>query len=354
MKIESQIQIAASGSQLELYADGPECAALFAGDSKVLGIGRIKTGSFDESLGLAEKLCRHLANGALSASAESENVIPFGCEYRVKRQWKFSGNIGELTDDIAADNGGIINDLALEPVTFYGAASEVSVLLDGENSPRVSAADGVIYDGETLPVAVKVLFKDGHAAEFYCGDDFWRHRCASALPGGKARHTITAGEDRVVWERKVLTLPEDVEAEKRPWRFKTLFAVSGENTAAGTQNADLQLNGCAASPVIHKQLRRFIRKQQENSAVVIGIAGDICCEDGSHVSRPGKKIAHGMLGEIFDEYIWSNSVMARKSGCCTVELNILPLSASVIAGNLRKAPEKLNFPDWREEDEENL
>ena len=128
MKIEPFVKIASPVTRLEVYPDGQEAAAFFCGNRQILSIRRIRTGNFDEALGLAEKLRRHLANDALSAEVDSENVIPFGCEYHVRRHWSYSGNIVELTDDISADNGGRITDLFLEEVVFCGQAAAVSVL----------------------------------------------------------------------------------------------------------------------------------------------------------------------------------------------------------------------------------
>lgn len=347
MKIESQIKIASPESRLELYADGSEAAAVFAGERKVLSIGRVKTGNFSEALGLAEKLRRHLSNDGLTGAAESENVIPFGCEYHVKRQWKFSGNIGELTDDISADNGGKIEDLTLEEIVFPGEVKTVSILFAGDKTMREFPADGVIYDGADLPVTVQALYADGVKAEFYCGDDFWRHNCVAAYPGGTARHLITAGADGIHWVRQVLILPEDAVVEKRPWRFKALFAVSTAEAAA-IDREDFSWNGCFAAPAAHREFRSFIRKQGSGSAPVLRISGMNCCQEGSHVSRPGKNVLHGMLGEIFDEYIWGNTVMARKIGSCRFIADISGMENSVIAGNLRLAPQEMYFPDQEE------
>ena len=347
MKIESQIQIASETSSFELYPDGSESAALFANGRKVLSIGRIRTGNFDEALGLAEKLRRHMANDTLSAEAESENVIPFGCEYRVKRQWKFAGNTGELTDDIAADNGGKIDDLSLEEIFFAGEAVGVNMLFAGEKEMQKKPISPVIYDGSDLPMAVQVIFADGVRAEFYCGDDLWRHNCAALSPGAVSRHLITAEASGIRWVRHILSLPEDAVAEKRPWRFKALFAVSAAaNDLPG--EADLVIDGCFAAASAHRDFRSFIRKQEENSTPVVRISEENCCEDGSHVSRPGKKVLHGMLGEIFDEYIWSNTVMARKGGSCRIVTDIRGLDGSVIAGNLALVPGEMSFPDREE------
>ena len=347
MKIASLVKFFTPAAAFEVYPDGSESAALFFGGRKVMSIGRIRTGNFDEALGLAEKLRRHLANDYLLAEADSETVIPFGCEYRAKRHWKFSGNIVEMTDDISADNGGRIKQLALENITFTFEPEKVEILIDGEKQFReFPAADGVIYDGETLPVMVKVTAKEGFAAEFYCGDDFWRHNCSKSIPGASARYQIGSRAGVVYFEREVLNIPDEVESEKRPWRFKALFAVGKTgNISEFTADAVLESNGCFASPASHRDLRNFIRKTS-GKAALLKASAPFFCNDGSHIARPGKTISHGSLGELFDEYIWAASVMARKEGNFVIDCRIPEISGSVIAGNLGIVPELI------EEDEE--
>ena len=347
MKIESLVKIASPQTVLDIYPDGAECAAFFKDDRKVISVSRIRTGKFDESLGLAEKLRRHMANDGLSATAESVNVIPFGCEYHVKRQWKFSGDIAELTDDISADNGGSINDLFLENVEFCGKAVKAAILFAGETQMQEFVPAGVIYDGEKLPVLLKVTFDDGSAAEVYSGDDFWRHQCASAVAGASARHIISCDDEGVRWERHVLIVPEDVVVEKRPWRFKTMFAVSGRNEQM-ICGAAIDFAGCFAAPAKHREFRNFIRQQQPESCAALNASGTFFCTDGSHVARPGKEVLHGMFGELFDEYIWANSAMARKGGCCVVKAGITGADDSVILKAMSQVPGELSFPDMED------
>lgn len=342
MKIASLVKFITPSSAFEVYPDGVESAAVFYGGEKRLSIGRICTGNFNESMGLAEKLRRHLANDGLLAEADSENVIPFGHEYRVRRHWKFSGNIGELTDDINADNGGKITDLSLEEVVFTFPAKEVKLLLMGEDAPRTfPGTPGVIYDGGTLPLTVKVCGVDGVDAEFYCGDDFWRHNCAAAYPGASARHTVIIEEDKVRWVRHVLTIPEEETGEKRPWRFKALFAVGKSGEKSFVPDAVWESCGCFAAPANHRKFREFIRKTTGKAALLESVSKAVC-EDGAHISRPGKKVAHGMLGEIFDDYIWANGAMARKDGVFAVKCRIPELAESLIAANLGAVPEVIS------------
>ena len=347
MKIESLIKTAMAENSFELYSQGAESAAFFTGENKVLSVGRIKTGKFDEALGLAEKLRRHMANDSLSATMDSENVIPFGCEYRVKRHWKFSGNIAEVTDDIHADNGGRITDLSLENIEFHGKAEKVFILFAGADSIQEFPASGVIYDGETLPLLVKVFFAGGSAADVYNGDDFWRHLCACNYAGGKAHHVIEVLEDKVIWERHILNIPEETEVEKRPWRFKTVFAVSRNGEVSGGETS-CSFDGCFAAPAKHREFRTFIRQQKAQTDVKLAVTGKISCTDGSHVARSGKEVLHGMIGELFDEYIWGTSAMARKGGSLVICAAIPGAENSVILENMSKAAAELSFTDLEE------
>ena len=339
MKIESLIKILSGENTFEIYPDGPECGALFRGERKILSIGRIRTGKFDEALGLAEKLRKHFANDRISARADSLNVIPFGCEYQVQRHWNFAGDTGELTVDIAADNGGRISDLSLEDIFFPGRISEVKYLLDGENTMCSSNGKGVIYSGSRLPVMVQVTFADGVKAEFYNGDDFWRYRCAENYPGGSALHTLTLDDSGLRWQRQVLLLPEDAVVEKCPRRFKAMFAADSGSQAPDGEK--FTFSGCFASPAGHRDFRNFIRKLAPGTNAVLEVTGQWCCTQGNHVSRPGRTVQHGMLGELFDEYIWGNSIMARKGGSLRINAAVSAMEDSIICRNLQNIPAEL-------------
>lgn len=349
MKIESLVKFLSKESSLEIYPDGPESAALFFRGRKILSISRVRIGKFDEALGLAGKLRKHLANDRICAEAESLNVIPFGCEYQVKRQWKFAGNTGELTVDIAADNGGAIDALTLEDVCFEGQIERVEYLLDGENSVRCSREKGIIYSGSLLPVMVRVTFADGVRAEFYNGDDFWRYRCAGNYPGGSAMHTLQLDENALRWTRQILILPEDAAVEKVPRRFKALFAVgTGEKVPAANDGEKLVLSGCFADNLRHREFRAFIRKLLPGTHALLEAASPCFCTQGSHVSRPGREVPHGVPGELFDEYIWGSSAMARKGGTLQINALIPGMEESVICSNLQTPPEEITLPETEE------
>ena len=340
MKIENLIETVCSGNRTQIISAGAASAVFFAGDTQVLEFGRIKTGGFDEALGLPEKLRRHAANDRLSVEADSENVIPFGCEYRVKRHWKLAGNVWELTCDVAADNGGRITNLELEELVFPIANAKVEYLVYGENSLRCDTG----YDGSEMILMLRVTAPDGTQVEFYAGDDIWRHRAAAGIEGAEAHHKLTVNACEVRYTRQVLAFQEDIIPEKRPWRFKSLIAVSsaGKRKKADTS---LEIKSCFASGCMHRDFRNFIRRLPDGCGA--GITGHfpVLCNDGSHQSRPGREVAHGDLTELFNEWVWASGVLAKKNGFCTVETCNKLFIDSVILANMAKHPEQIVFGD---------
>ena len=159
---------------------------------------------------------------------------------------------------------------------------------------------------------------------------------------------VGGGGDGGANSESVLTVPEETEVEKRPWRFKSIFAVSGgDETVPG--GSMVTFDGCFAAAAKHRDFRSFIRKQPAGSSVAVTVSGGVFCSDGSHVSRPGKEVLHGMFGEIFDEYIWGGSAMARKGGSLVINSDIPAASGSVILKNMGRPAAELSFADMEED-----
>ena len=88
MKIESMIETASIDGGFQVYADGGESAALFAGYRKVLSIGRIRTGKFDEALEKAILQCRNviviLSPGSLDRCSDPGDYVRKEIELAIK------------------------------------------------------------------------------------------------------------------------------------------------------------------------------------------------------------------------------------------------------------------------------
>lgn len=340
MKIENVIKADCAGNRMELFSGGSKSAVFSAGGVPLLELGRVKIDGFTEAQSLPEKMRRHGANDSLSVEAESVNVIPFGCEYKVRRQWKGAGNIFELTDDIAADNGGRIANLELEELHFPIAGAKVEYLVYGENSFRCDCD----YSGSEMLVMLRVSGKDGKAVEFYAGDDFWRHRAALGIGEAASMHKLTISADAVHYTRQVLSIPAEITPEKRPWRFKSLIAVKDDTqTAENDANCKVELSGCFAAGAAHRNFRSFIRRMPAKS--VAAAEGDfpVFCTDGSHHNRQGKTIAHGDMAEIFNEWVWASGVLAKRGGACIMQSRNKLFAGSIIAGQMSKVLQQTFF-----------
>ena len=342
MKIENIIKADCAGNRMELFSGGSECARFSAGGTLLLQMGRVKTDGFTEAQGLPEKMRRHSANDDLSIGVESVNVIPFGCEYHIKRQWKGAGNVFELTSDIAADNGGRIAALELEELYFPIAGTQVEYLVYGEKEFR-SNTD---YSGSEMIVMLRVGSGDGKTVEFYAGDDFWRHRAASGIAGASSQHTLTITSEDVRYTRQILSIPQEMIPEKRPWRFKSMIAIKDDTAAADVSGAEKTvISGCFAAPAAHRSFRSFIRHLPENKNAVMQGDFPVFCDDGSHLSRQGRKIAHGDLAEVFNEWVWASGVMAKRGGACVMQSRSRDSAGSVIVEQMSKALQKTFFGD---------
>ena len=260
MKIADMIEICNGSERITALASGEAALEISgAGDTRYR-VGRITAGGFSESIALPEKLRCHRTNDNLCAEFDTLNVIPFGCEYRVKRHWTFFNNIALLSCDIAADNGGTIRALELEPVEFPFAPAKVEFLIFGEDTLHsVDAPEGELYCGSEVPLMLRVHSASGSAAEYLCGDDIWRHRAAGKIPGAEAQFKITATASGVILERKIFDIPEETAVEKRPWKFKSIFSWSNATPAAApaaeAEYEDVKFSG----------IRRAISKSMKNS-----------------------------------------------------------------------------------------
>ena len=340
MKIARRITARRGDGELTVFADGELCAEFRRGAAPLLRFGRTTVGGFSESQGLAAKLRRHAANDRLSGEIDGETVIPFGCEYRVRRHWKLAGNIAEVTCDVAADNGGRVAALELEPLFFPIPDANVEFLIYGETEFRRNEA----YSGREMIVMLRVSAPDGGAVEFYAGDDFWRHRAAVTQTELEVEHRLNIAPDGVRYERKIFRYPEEVIPEKRPWRFKSLIAVSApphrEETAAA-----LPVKGCFAAPSAHRAVREFVRKLPAGTMAEIGGDFPHFCADGGHEARPGRTLEHGDLAEVFDEWVWAAGTLARSGGHCVMHSDNARFAGSVILTALASLPGETIFDE---------
>ena len=343
MKIADKLQVSSGGMDFSVTSSGEYCAGVSGKNGGFFQVGRISAAGFPGDLALPSKLRCHRTHDNLCAEFDSVNVIPFGCEYLVKRHWTVFSNIALLNCDIAADHGGIVRDLELEPLKIMLAPDTVEFLVAGESSVRcLKNAGGVIYDGAATVLMLRVTDSSGAAVEYVCGDDHWRHHAAEKIAGASANYTICADENGVILRRKVLITPEEVVMEKRPWKFKSIFAWRNsfaervETSESDPSTVEkFTIPGCFASAFAHRELRKTVRGAASGKTLVMQGEFPVLCDDPAQLERPAKNpVAHSDLAAAAADYLWANRELAKRGNSLIMESSSELYGDSVVLQNL--------------------
>ena len=315
MKVDDFLELNLPGEmEFKLNSSGATVMTLEAAGKPVVSVAGITADNFTEEFSLPQKLRCHRSNDGLSAEFDSVTVIPFGCEYTVRRQWTLFNGCALLNCDIAPDNGGMIRKLELEPVTIALEAAKLEYLVYGDEALRsVDKPSGEIYCGNEIVVMFRVTSPDGQAVEFYAGDDLWRHR--AGLRGGYpgVANILEVTPAGVQLKRTVFDLPEDAACEKRPWKFKSMIAWSlpAKAETLPEVNDSVEIKECFTSPNARRALRKFIRRSRN---MMLEVKGDFpgVCSDPAHLERSGSTpCEHGDLGALAADYLWSSREAAK-------------------------------------------
>ena len=322
------------------------------GASAFFRLGRVKCGKFGELSMLPERFRLHRSEDAAEAELESEGVIPFGCEYRVSRDCRVTCGCASLTTDLAAVNGGRVDGIELEPLTFSGEMSRVDFLLFGEKEfRRVDLpAAGVLYSGEEVPLMIRAIYADGLRCEMALGADVWRHRAAFGIAGAGSRYELTAAENELKLTRRVLKYAPEIEPERRPWRFTILIGWDAGSVPAEATGETFEQPGCAMSPSSRRALRGLVRRS--TASLDWREVDPSVCVDPAHVSRSGRgELPHFDLEELLAAWRWANRQLGKNGAHLILTPKAGGLFAdSVILNNLGRPAGMLGFPgDPRQE-----
>ena len=289
---------------------------------ELLELKSARLNNISEADALQEKCRFHGKLDNLEVEVESLSVYPFGGESAISRAHTLRGNLLEVKVDIKPGRGETVRNLELEDVVFPGefARAELISTMPEPGQEWVAMplqlADGVIWQN-TMPFAVLLLTRaDGTVLEMGCGGDWWR-TCGT----GSTFWSIEKDSDKITVKRKVVAIADDVEIERRPWRFNYYIAWGRTSAAALcaakddiTVEFDPQVAGsCFAAPAVRKYLRKIVRQQLDKSGNLILQLPDVkSCDDASHLERPGKKsLRHWDLGELFALYSWGNRALGE-------------------------------------------
>lgn len=306
---------------------------------------------FGEARVEAKKLKVHRTLDGLLTSAESEKVIPFGCEYDVRRSFSLLDGLLRVTADFRTVGRQVLRELRLDPVTLTGDWRRLGISRDGvtvewHDLPYAEEAP-------QMPVFYLAEAADGTLWEFGCGEDLWRCRAGREL-GGEARFGVEASAQTVRFERLMFRFAPDLVLQRRPWRFGYYLAWSkvpdapaagevldlaqlaippgGRRTGADGKVAP---GFCLAAPAVQRALRDAVRRAA-GSLVIRGAGADCCCAAG-HLDRANKgTLLHRDLEAAMAFYEWANRQLDKIGAGLVFEGNYHTASARVLARVPRK------------------
>ena len=348
--MEDRFDIADNGSVWGFPLRGQSVLELSRSGATFFRLGRVKCGKFGESSVLPEKFRLHRAEDGAEAELESAGVIPFGCEYRIVRDFRVSCGCASFTTDLAAVTGGRVDGIELEPLIFTGAMTRVEFLLFGEKKFRrvELPAERTLYSGSEVPLMIRVTYADGRRCEMALGGDVWRHRAAFGIDGAESEYELTASADEVKLTRRVLKYAPEVEPERRPWRFTALIGWDDGQKSPGHSGEAFELPGCAMSATSRRDLRALVRRSA--ASLDWRDVSPTVCGEAAHVSRSNRgELAHFDLEELLAAWRWAN----RQLGKSGLHLTLTPKAGglfadSVILHNLGRPAGKLDGCGGRE------
>ena len=313
-------------------------------------LGRIKCGKFGELSVLPEKFRLHRSEDAADAELESSGVIPFGCEYRVVRDFRVSCGCASFTTDISAVTGGRVDGIELEPLTFAGEMTKVEFLIFGEDKFRTAElpTEGTLYSGNEVPLLIRATYADGLRCEMALGGDVWRHRAAFGIEGAESEYELAASGGELKLTRRVLKYAPEVEPERRPWRFTSLIGWNDGTAPSEPLGEAFELPGCAMSAANRRNLRARVRRS--TASLDWREVSPTVCRDAAHVSRAGRgELAHFDLEELLAAWRWANRQLGRSGAHLTLTPKPGGLFAdSVILNCLGRPAGKLDSCGGRE------
>ncbi|MGE4564796.1 MAG: hypothetical protein AB7F32_07995 [Victivallaceae bacterium] len=321
------------------------------------GSGRAAVGGalcdgFGEARVEAKKLKIHRTLDGILVSAESEKVIPFGCEYDVRRSFSLLDGLLRVTADFRTVGRQVLRELRLDPVTLSGDWRRLGISRDGVS---VEWHD-LPYSEEApqMPVFYLAEAVDGTLWEFGCGEDLWRCRAGREL-GGEAAFTVEATAQRMCFERLIFRFAPEMVLQRRPWRFGYYLAWSGAADAAAATGEVIDLGQlaippggrrsdakgqvapgfCLAAPAVQRLLRDTVRRSAGPLVIRGGGAG--CCCSAGHLDRANKgTLLHRDLEAAMVFYEWANRQLDKIGAGLVFEGNQDTASARVLARVPRK------------------
>ncbi|MFA6716360.1 MAG: hypothetical protein WC082_07955 [Victivallales bacterium] len=342
MKVDYHAAIGTGFWRTEFTLADDTLMNFYLGDRLMLKLKPALINKQSEAQCIPEKARIHHRDGGISANYEVLNLIPFGSEPEISRDFDFTDGFVRVTQDIDAGKNAVLKELSLDAMVLPGPWRRIAVAgipgagktfpelkwieLDGESEE--------VFFAETYPfLAFIAESPDGKCFEVGCGDDLWRWGSAADLPGCTAEFRISGNKDSLEISRRPVLFDaesgEKPEASRRTWRFKWYFAwsdivavESGDRKPVTVDMPDfVELGGkypCMHAKSMRKKIRQALRGiigTNENTDIVLTNAEAVICNQESHLDRGTKKnFLHWDAWDLMELFVWANR-KAMASGC---------------------------------------
>ena len=247
MKVNYQTTINTPAWRAEFSLAEETLMRFYLGDRLMLDLKPAQINKQSESQCLPKKARIHRKIDGLSLSYNVSNLIPFGSEPKIDRDFDFTDGFARVIQDINPGKHAAAEKLTIDGMSLPGPWSRIAVITApgaGESFPQLEwieldgKTDKVLFDESYPFLAVILEAPDGKHFEVGCGDDLWRWGIAGDLADCSAKFSVCANKDSIEIVRTPIlfnTESKDAsEIERRTWRFTWYFAWSEAPGAPST------------------------------------------------------------------------------------------------------------------------
>ena len=216
-------------------------------------------GVIKETSGLVKAIRPHFSEKTAACSVDSETLLPFGSEPRIKRKCEQSANHFRVTTDISIPAKIAVDSISVDSLKIKGDWTQIDIYSRKSiNCPEISketlSSDHISSKGLILgniPMAIVLRNADGLEIEIGAGYDLWRWD-NSARFKATASFTLKKQKNFILFERKPFLWKEDHEISKYNFRFTWYFAwgfAESEKSSTKRKSEMLEINNNKLIPV---------------------------------------------------------------------------------------------------------
>ena len=367
MKTSYQTTINTETWRAEFSLAAETLMKFYLGDRLMLNLAPVEINKQTEVQCLPKKARLHKKIDGLSINYDVSNLIPFGSEPKIDRDFHFTDGFARVIQDINPGKQTAAEKLNLGNISIPGSWSKIAVVAipgAGKSIPQLKwielgEEDVVLFDESYPFLSVIAESTDGKRIELGCGDDLWRWGTAGDLPNCSGKFTISASKESLEIVRIPLifdTESKDAPAvDRRTWRFKWYFAwsdapaleMSSDREKITIDMADF-VEEKAKHPCMHsifsrKKLRQTLRgifANNENADIILTNTEAHICNQERHLDRSTKKnFLHWDAWDMMELFIWAN----RKALATNCTFRITPPSSVNIETPLAQRLARTDF-----------